>query len=318
MSIYKSLDWIDIIHNIILQCIIIYILLYIKKMRNKTSKRKRGGNNTTKKEKDIERSKRVDKYNANKPFFLSKKKNPYSIFTPGFYPDKLIKDFESTKFINQRTLQEDPNNERFINESDNIICYISQDNMYMDDILVEDIFKENIIIDDIFKEIITKKMMKTSMRTFNNAVKNVEKHTLDVNNNFCSNDLDPSYINYSVMNCHALVLLKRNEHIIGLTSLYFHKNDTENNNEKRLNIYIDVICGGGNMIGVGGKLINHIKNLAKMLEMDKILLSSIKTSKAVNFYLKEGFKFDKSLDIECNENVIQKRSNGLCKMTFFV
>ena len=99
----------------------------------------------------------------------------------------------------------------------------------------------------------------------------------DTTKEFCTN-LDDEYIKSSLKNCNAIISLKREkDKIISFASLYF---DAPNI------LYIDVICSSQLYSGGGKAILEKIKELCKIIDIDEIKLSSV--TESLDFYTKKN------------------------------
>jgi hypothetical protein len=99
----------------------------------------------------------------------------------------------------------------------------------------------------------------------------------DTPKEFCTN-LDNEYIKYSLKNCNAIITLQREkDEIISFASLYFDPPNI---------LYIDVICSSQLYSGGGKAILEKIKELCKIIDIDEIKLSSV--TESLDFYTKKN------------------------------
>jgi hypothetical protein len=149
---------------------------------------------------------------------------------------------------------------------------------------------------------------------YDEAVNTVRNYALKnkKTNEFCSGKIDDDYIRASYFRCNVLVLLRRNEKLLGFATLIFNEGY----------IYIDVLCSAKNLLGGGKKMMGFIISLAESMKIPKLKLESIKVIETLNFYINNGFEYDETTDIDCriSQAITKKgkrkyRNTGLCKMT---
>jgi len=280
----------------------IYIMIrkkMIKSKRTRKMKKKHLGG-TEKQSNDNKKREKIKK---------SRKLHPYSIFPPGHTPDKIIR-HEGT-LVNYKTKQQDFDNKRFVGKGDKVTCFLKFED-YLDYLYMP-------YLKDHLAELVSQKKMVIKDKMFKKACLDVQKCTLEERNNFCHNEIGRQFLIESVTNCDALLLLRRDEIILGFASIKFTEfnRNRQGDTISERSIEVDLICSSDLIFGGGRMLMEFIiKELGNPVFKYKfITLKAIQIKNTIDFYLRNGFKFDDGYN--CPQDYDDYEANqldGLCKM----
>jgi hypothetical protein len=270
--------------------------------KHRINHRKRGGGNSKLAKDNLARSQRL--YEKN----YRKSKNFNSIFDHGHVPAEIERSKITNKLVNARTQKANFNNKRFLTNNDSLSIFLSPEFIIKQDerpILFGLTIKQREDLNLNFKP-----------ESFEQAVSSLYEYAVEnKNNGFCNGQINPSYLSNMIVDqnySNAVILLKRGEKIFGFAILGLDKLEQF--------VYIRLICGGKDLYGAGQKLMDYIVSFAKMIRSPKIKLGSIKVDATLQFYLKNGFHFDDSIDTDCKIREAGDvygdfEYNGDCRMT---
>ncbi len=192
---------------------------------------------------------------------------------------------------NKDSIKLDSKDEEFHKSYKEIIIPKIQENIQISNVMFADKLDEDFTEKDIF-DIAGIQIMS-----------NVE----DINKKFCTN-LDNEYIKISLKNCNAIIRLQHGkDEIISFASLYFDPPNI---------LYIDVICSSQLYSGGGRALLEKIKELCKILDIDEIKLSSV--TESLEFYTKNDFVCDElcNLKLQILKNGGKYKKGGKWSMKY--
>jgi len=137
-----------------------------------------------------------------------------------------------------------------------------------------------------------------------NEYNNVCEYIIRIINNseFLCKGLNPDYVSDSFETADAIIIIGSSSNILPNGNVYGFA--SINFDESTNSIYIDVICSHIGIKGAGDILINEIENISKVLLINKITLTSVKS--AITFYEKYGFVKKDNL------------CNNMCLMTKYI